>query len=75
MLIISSGLRPNRSASRPKMKAPTARIANVRVTATVTAVMETPNSCAISLNTNTMMKKSKASSAHPRKLAITTCRA
>jgi len=32
------------------------------------------NSCAMSLSTNTRRKKSKASSVHPRKLAMTTLR-
>ena len=57
------------------MAAPTGRIAKVNVTATVTVVMDAPNSLATSLNTKTIRKKSNASSAQPRKLAITTFRA
>lgn len=45
-LAIRVGRRPNRSATRPKIHAPSARIASVSV---------------MSRRTNTMMKKSKAS--------------
>src|SRR5207245_11000616 len=42
--------------------------------AKVTSEIAVLNSCAISLSTNTRRKKSKASSVHPRKIAITTLR-
>ena len=63
---ISVGRRPKRSASRPKMNAPSARRNRVSVIAHVTVVRSVPNSFAMSLITNTMMKKSKASSVQPR---------
>ena len=64
--IINVGRRPKRSAMRPKIQAPRARIANVSVIAQVTAVMLVPNSLAMSVSTNTMMKKSNASNVQPR---------
>ena len=70
---IRVGRRPQRSAARPKMKAPIGRIARVSRIASVTLDMSVSNSCAMSLSTNTSRKKSKASSDHPRKLAATTC--
>src|SRR5216683_5967957 len=42
--------------------------------ANVTSEIATPNSCAMSFSTNTIRKKSKASSVQPRKLAMTTLR-
>src|ERR1700761_245293 len=73
MSTIRVGRRPHRSAARPKMKAPTGRIASVSRMAHVTFEMSVLNSFAISFSTNTSRKKSKASSDHPRKLAATTC--
>src|ERR1700744_4670954 len=73
ILTIKVGLRPHRSAARPKMKAPIGRIANVKRIASVTFEISVWNSSAISFSTNTSRKKSKASSDHPRKLAATTC--
>src|ERR1700742_1248056 len=55
------------------MKAPIGRTASVSRIATVTLETSVRNSWAISFSTNTRMKKSKASSVHPRKLAATTC--
>jgi hypothetical protein len=49
------------------------RVAKVNKMAMVTSVTSVSNSCAMSLSTNTMRKKSKASSVQPRKLAATTC--
>src|SRR6202140_2168106 len=71
--IIKVGRRSQRSAARPKMKAPTGRIANVKRMAGVTFEISVWNSAAISFSTNTRRKKSKASSDQPRKLAATTC--
>ena len=73
MSTIRVGRRPQRSAARPKMKAPIGRIASVSRIASVTFEMSVWNSAAISFSTNTSRKKSKASSDHPRKLAATTC--
>src|SRR6266436_9543706 len=58
----------------PKRKAPSGRIARVRKSVNVTAVTLVPNSLAMSLITNTRMKKSKASKVHPRKHAMTVLR-
>jgi hypothetical protein len=69
---ISTGRRPNRSARRPKMNAPKGLQARVSMMATATCFFSTPNSLATSFKTNTSRKKSKASSAQPRKLAVTT---
>src|SRR5580692_12724486 len=73
MFVIRVGRRPQRSAARPKMKAPIGRIANVNRIAIVTSEISVWNSAAMSFSTNTSRKKSKASSDHPRKLATTTC--
>src|SRR6185437_2169757 len=74
MLIISTGLRPKRSASRPKMKAPRGRNARVRVSAQATPEIGTLKLSATSASTKTRTKKSKASSDQARKAAITACR-
>ena len=63
---IRTGRRPNLSASTPKTNAPRGRIANVRVIASVTLLIVTPKSAAIYFKTKTRMKKSNASSVHPR---------
>jgi len=54
------------SASHPNTQAPSARIAKVSVIAQVTAVTSVSNERAMSPSTNTMMKKSNASSVQPR---------
>jgi hypothetical protein len=56
----------SKSAARPKMKAPIGRMASVSTTATATAGISVLNSAAMSRNTNTIRKKSKASSIQPR---------
>src|SRR5258708_3189094 len=58
----------------PKRNAPTGRNARVKKRVRVTAVTLVPNSLAMSLITNTRMKKSKASKVHPRKHAMTVLR-
>src|SRR5580692_5146180 len=73
MSTIKVGRRPQRSAARPKMKAPIGRIASVSRIAHVTVEISVWNSAAMSFSTNTSRKKSNASSDHPRKLAATTC--
>src|SRR5271154_4695537 len=70
---INVGRRPQRSAARPKMKAPIGRTANVNRIASVTFEISVSNSAATSFRTKTSKKKSKASSDQPRKLAATTC--
>ena len=73
MSTIRVGRRPQRSAARPKMKAPIGRIASVSRMASVTFEISVWNSVAMSFSTNTSRKKSNASSDQPRKLAATTC--
>jgi hypothetical protein len=51
---------------RPKRNAPSGRIASVSVIAQLTARLLVANAAAISRSTNTMMKKSNASSVQPR---------
>jgi hypothetical protein len=66
MFHIKVGLRPKRSASRPNINAPRGRAANVKNTASETFFTSTWNVLAISLNMNTMRKKSNASRVQPR---------
>jgi hypothetical protein len=66
------GASPKRSA-RPNKNAPIGRIAERQQDCDGHPVMSVSNSRAMSLSTNTMRKKSKASSIQPRKLATTTC--
>ena len=66
MSIISTGLRPKRSARKPNSKAPNGRAASVRVTAKPTVLISLPNSAAIAFSMNTIRKKSNASSVQPR---------
>ncbi len=63
---MSVGLRPNRSARRPNSKAPTGRMPKVSSTAVDTTCMLECNSAEMSLNMNTMRKKSNASRVQPR---------
>ena len=72
---IKIGLRPYLSARRPKMNAPTARVASVSVIAKVIDVMETPKVLATSLKVKIRIKKSNASRVQLRKAAMTTFRA
>jgi hypothetical protein len=44
-------------------------MASVKVMAKATSTISAPKSCAMARSTNTMRKKSKASSVQPRKLA------
>ena len=66
MFAISVGRRPKRSASRPKMKAPSARSSSVSVIAQVIGVMSVPKEAATLRSTKIRMKKSNASSVQPR---------
>src|SRR5665213_292830 len=67
-----SGMRrPYRSAIKPKMNAPIGRKAKVIVIDRAIALSLWPNSLPIAVRTNVTMKKSKASSVQPRKLAMT----
>ena len=72
MSTISTGRRPNRSASMPNTSAPNGRAASVSMLATATAGTSVWNCLAMAENMNTIRKKSKASSVQPRKLAATT---
>lgn len=74
MFNIKIGLRPNFSASRPNNSAPMGRTASVSRIASVTCSMLTENAWASSLSRKTRMKKSNASSAQLRKLAIAALR-
>src|ERR1700739_3077642 len=58
--------RPKRSASSPKIKAPTGRSASVAVVVKTMAFLETPKWCESVSKRNTITKKSKASSVQPR---------
>src|SRR5947209_14510186 len=69
MSIISGVRRPKRSARIPKRSAPTGRNINVSVMVNAMAERATLKSFAIRSVTNVRMKKSKASSVQPRKLA------
>jgi hypothetical protein len=66
MSAISTGRRPKCSASQPKTNAPIGRAARVQKIAAETELMSVLNSAEIALSMNTMRKKSKASSVHPR---------
>ena len=57
MLIIKVGRRPKRSAMRPKMKAPTGRMARVRKSPSATAEILVWKSVAMALRHHTMMKE------------------
>ena len=63
---MSTGRRPKRSPSNPNTSAPSGRIARVSVMATETDLISEWNSAATARSTNTIRKKSKASSIHPR---------
>ena len=54
----------------PNTSAPNGRAARVSVLAMATAGMSAWNSAAMARNMNTIKKKSKASRAQPRKLAL-----
>ena len=66
MFHMSAGLRPKRSASRPNRKAPIGRIARVRNKAVEPTCMLECRSAEMSLNMNTIKKKSNASRVQPR---------
>src|SRR5664279_358084 len=62
ILAINTGLRPNFSASGPKMRAPMGRIISVNVMASVAVMMVMPKSLARFVRQKTRTKKSNASS-------------
>src|SRR3954452_23525141 len=74
MTLATSGVRrPKRSASMPKMSAPTGRKASVAVVAQSKADFSTRN-CAARMSYRKMTtKKSKASRVQPRNPAVTAC--
>ena len=75
MISIISGMRrPKRSPSKPKINAPTGRIASVMVIAYPRSATLVPKSCAIGTITNVSRKKSNASSVQPRKQAMNVLR-
>lgn len=55
----------------PKMRAPTGRMASVRVSVNATVGRDSPNAFATSVSRNVRTKKSNASKVHPKKLAPT----
>ncbi len=74
MSAISGMRRPNLSPRKPKMNAPSGRIIRVSVIPNATSGIVRPNSCATGTSTKVSRKKSKASSAQPRKQATNVLR-
>ena len=68
---MSGRRRPKRSASRPKISAPTGRMSNVQESVATIFALETWKSAARESKRKTTTKKSNASRVQPRKLAAT----